>query len=150
MRRREEFDPNASESMSEKVKCVFQLGAIKASRMVSSSQVRRKDCVGQSYACSKSCHLGTECLVSVFPKRSKKVSSHILFLTIESLWLSTGKWKSTLRRLRLLRSSFNMFVVGNCIYFLYVYVRKLHPLACLLWKIEFIRLVVCTQQRCGA
>lgn len=110
--------------------------------MVSTSRVRRKLCLGQSYAHSESCHRETEFLVSVFTKKGKKVSSRISFLTVERPWLSAGKSKSTLRRLRLLKSLFNMFVVGNCIYLLYVYVRKLHSLACLLWKIEFIRLVV--------
>lgn len=100
--------------------------------MVSSRQVRRKDFLGQSCAYSESCHHEIEFLASIFTKKGKKVSSHILFLTIESLWLSPRKYKSTLRLFQLLKSLFNMFVMGNCIYLLYVYFRKLHSLAYLL------------------
>lgn len=85
MRDREEVDPNASESVR-RFKCIFQLATVKASRMVSTSQVRRRDGLGQSCAYSESCHHEIEFLVSVFTKKGKKVSSHILFLTIESLW----------------------------------------------------------------
>ena len=85
----------------------------------------------QSYAYSEFCHHEIEFLASLFVK-GKKVSHNILFLTIESLLLSPGKHKSTLRVLRLLKILFNMFAMRSCIYLLYVYFRNLYLLECLL------------------
>lgn len=75
-------------------------------------------------------------------QRAKKVSNCVLNITIECLLLSPRKHELTLRLFWWLKSSLNMFVMGNCIYRLYVYLRKLLVLECLWWKIGFNHLVV--------
>lgn len=58
-------------------------------------------------------------------KKKKKVFNCILNVTIGSWLLSLRKHESTLRLFWWLKSLLNMFVMGNSIYQLYVYLRKL-------------------------
>ena len=90
-----EVNPKAFENVKSRLQHIFQLGAMKAEKIKNTCQVRWKDYLNQSYTSSEFCHEEIESL----RVGGKKASCNILFLIIQSLLFSPGKYKSTLRLL---------------------------------------------------
>ena len=123
-----EVDPKAFENVKSRLQHIFQLGAMKAEKIKNTCQVRWKDYLNQSYTSSEFCHEEIEFQTSPWEWGKKSLLQYFVFNYTKFIvfsweicqhWGFYGHW-----------SLFNMFIMGNCIYF------------CFFYKTEFIRIFV--------